>query len=290
MKYAVFILILIISTGCNFDYINLFTQYGQSCLIHSKIINMNELNLNLEPSEEAMDLTSDIRIANKPKILNDQYKPKYIEKSLKKRNIEIYILGNGPDKIAILGSMHGDEPQGDYMVHKLLEYIKNHEELLHDKQILLIPAINPDGLVKNTRGNANGVDLNRNFPTTNWTAKIDADHYPGPKPASEPETRMLIKYITEFSPELIINIHSPLKVINYDANCLETAKLMAKYNKYRISDDIGYPTPGSFGTYFGKERNIQVITLETGPENGRKAWKVNKEAIIEVIKAFPLSY
>jgi len=212
---------------------------------------------------------------------------KYIEKSLEKRDIEIRILGTGKNKLAIIGSMHGDEPQGKYIIKRLIEDIKVNSKLIENRQILFIPVANPDGLLKNTRGNANGVDLNRNFPAKNWQKKSRTEeprYYPGDKPESEPETRILIKYISDFHPKLIINIHSPYKVINYDANCLKAAELMAKYNKYKITADIGYPTPGSFGTYFGTERNMPVITLETGPEIGETAWMENKEALITVIQ------
>lgn len=216
----------------------------------------------------------------------------YTEKSVAQKDIKIYVLGDDAckDKIAILGSIHGDEPHGKYIIENLISYIKDNPNIIHNKQILFIPAINPDGLAKNTRGNANKVDLNRNFPAKNWTSEDShkkTRYYPGDKPASEPETQMLIKYIGNFNPELIINIHSPLKVINYDGiNSEKAAKLMAKYNGYKTASDIGYSTPGSFGTYFGKEKNISVITLETDSNAVEDAWKENKESLLAVIKDF----
>ncbi|MBC8062977.1 MAG: DUF2817 domain-containing protein [Clostridiaceae bacterium] len=214
----------------------------------------------------------------------------YTEKSFEHREIKIYVLGKDSckNKMAILGSMHGDEPQGKYIIEQLMEYVKRNPEAIENKQILFIPNVNPDGLFRNKRGNANNVDLNRNFPTKNW-GSIEEDkntaYFPGSAASSEPETRMIIKYIGDFNPELIINIHAPLKLINYDGfNSERIARLMAKYNKYKTAGDIGYPTPGSFGTYFGKERNIPVITLETGNDKGEKAWQENKESILSAIQ------
>lgn len=213
----------------------------------------------------------------------------YIEKSFEEREIKIYVLGkaSSENRIVILGSMHGDEPQGKYIIEKLLDYIKENPKIIENKQILLIPCANPDGLAINKRGNANGVDLNRNFPTKNWGAEAqdkNSRYYHGITAASEPETNILIGYIEKFNPQLIINIHSPLKVINYDGkNSEKIANFMAKYNNYKTIADIGYSTPGSFGTYFGKERNIPVITLETGYEELEKAWKENEKGIISVI-------
>jgi protein MpaA len=221
---------------------------------------------------------------------DDLYHEKvYIEKSFEEREIKIYTFGKDSyeNKIAILGSMHGDEPQGKYIIEQLLEYIKENPQIIQNNQILLIPCSNPDGLIKNKRGNANNVDLNRNFPTENWGVEFqdkNSRYYPGVSANSEPETNILIKYIEEFNPKIIINIHSPLKVINYDGfNSEDIANYMAKYNNYKTSADIGYSTPGSFGTYFGKERNIPVITLETGADELEKAWSENKESLIEVI-------
>lgn len=299
------IILLLLTVSCASEDKKLFdmalefqnqTKYKQAIEIYQKIIDeyaegkyVVNANVKLNQcknklSEKENNIINVVVQSNNPSLYIEK-----IEKSYEKRDIKIYIFSNGQKRLAILGSMHGDEPQGKYIIEQLIGYIKNTSEILNlnDKQILLIPAINPDGLFRKTRANANKVDLNRNFPTKDWK-KIpfnqDPAHYPGDKPASEVETRMLIKEITEFKPKIIINIHSPYKVINYDSNALKVAKLMAKYNEYKISDDIGYPTPGSFGTYFGKERNIQVITLETGPDSGKKAWHENKEALIEVIK------
>jgi len=65
-----------------------------------------------------------------------------------------------------------------------------------------------------------------------------------------------------YQPAKIISIHTLLRAINYDGQAAELAKLMSKYNDYPVSKDIGYPTPGSFGTYAGIERNIPTTTLE----------------------------
>ena len=72
----------------------------------------------------------------------------------------------------------------------------------------------------------------------------------------------MINIIEEFQPKLILTLHAPYKVVNYDGNALVYAKEISKLTGYPVSSDIGYPTPGSFGTYAGIEKNIPVITLE----------------------------
>ena len=76
---------------------------------------------------------------------------------------------------------------------------------------------NPDGLLRGTRGNGAGVELNRNFPTRDWRAEpvahratLDAPREgllsPGPEPGSEPETRSLIALIEGLGPATVVYV------------------------------------------------------------------------------------
>ena len=137
----------------------------------------------------------------------------------------------------------------------------------------------------NTRGNLSGVDINRNFPTENWQKSTEMDEFfSGNIPASEPETNIIINLLEQYSPSLIIALHQPYKVINFDGPAENLAELMSQYNKYKVVANIGYPTPGSLGNYAGIERNIPTITLEL-PENepDNLVWETNKPALIAVI-------
>lgn len=61
-------------------------------------------------------------------------------------------------------------------------------------------------------------------------------------------------------------MHAPYKVVNYDGPAEKFAKSISKIIGYPVEASIGYPTPGSFGTYCGVERNIPTITLELDEE------------------------
>lgn len=163
------------------------------------------------------------------------------------------------NKVLVIGCMHGDEPQGEYLIN---EYLKDNS----NTKISFIPCLNPDGVKAQTRVNSNGVDLNRNFPTKNWELTEKNNFYGGNEPASEIETQFLISAIEEFKPELIITLHAPYKVVNYDGNALNIANKISEIIKYPVEASIGYPTPGSFGTWAGIERNIPTITLELDEE------------------------
>ena len=166
----------------------------------------------------------------------------------------------------IIGVFHGDEPQGKFLID---EYLKKCNNSTHK---LFIPCLNPDGMQLKTRRNANGVDLNRNFPTKNWGEDTSMagdnpnDYYGGNSPASETETKFLIDNIEEYKPSVILSLHAPYKVVNFDGPAREIAEKISKIINYPTQESIGYPTPGSFGTWAGVERNIPIITLELDEE------------------------
>ena len=164
-------------------------------------------------------------------------------------------LGNINSSIIVIGCFHGDEPQGKYLIEK---YIEQNPET----KILFIPCLNKYGFEHNVRTNSNGVDLNRNFPTKNWVLSKKDSFYGGSKPASEEETQFIIDIIEKNKPKLILTLHAPYKVVNYDGPAKEISEKISERIKYPVEESIGYPTPGSFGTWAGVERGIPTITLE----------------------------
>ena len=83
---------------------------------------------------------------------------------------------------------------------------------------------------------------------------------------AEIETKFVIQIMEEYSPDLILTLHTPYKVVNYDGPAQDIAHKISEIIGYPVQSDIGYPTPGSFGTYAGIERNIPIITLELDEE------------------------
>lgn len=194
-----------------------------------------------------------------------------VKKTYSKNNNEIISVEKSPknwDKtVLVIGVVHGDEPQGKFLIENYLNTphpspLPQGERGEIKNRLLFIPCLNPDGLKNNTRQNANLVDINRNFPTKNWELTEKNEYYGGNLPASEIETKFVIEVIEEFSPDVIITIHAPYAVVNYDGPAEEIAKKISKMINYPVQKEIGYPTPGSFGTYAGVERKIPTITLE----------------------------
>lgn len=205
-----------------------------------------------------------------------------------KNGNEILLLKREPESknyaktILVIGVFHGDEKDGEYLINRYL-YKKNETK----NRLLFIPCLNPDGKEAGTRTNANGVDLNRNFPTKNWKLSDKNEYFGGTAPASEVETQFLIYIIEKYVPDLIITLHEPYCVVNYDGPAKEEAQKISEITGYKIEESIGYPTPGSFGTYCGIERKIPTITLEL-PENSEKEnlWNTNKEIFTYIAESY----
>ena len=121
---------------------------------------------------------------------------------------------------------------------------------------------NPDYIT----ANENGVDLNRNFPTQNWEKTEKNEFFGGEEPASEIETRFVMETVEKYKPRLILTLHAPYKIVNYDGDALVAANAISKIIGYPVEESIGYPTPGSFGTWAGVEKGIPTITLELDEE------------------------
>jgi protein MpaA len=211
-------------------------------------------------------------------------------------------FGNSRDCVLFLGGVHGDELATVYVLFKFAHYIQDHPALFKDKCIVIAPLVNPDGFFSNPpqRVNANGVDINRNFPTRDWHAEAlrrpeknnhkNKRYYPGIKPGSEQETQLQIALIKRFKPQKILSVHSPLGFYDFDGPSSDLGSFEHWLGK--ISQETRYPLkkygyfPGSLGNYAGHERNIFTLTLELAssePNKGRGFFQQFQMAILQFI-------
>lgn len=191
--------------------------------------------------------------------------------SVEKRPIDLYSVGFGTETILIFAGIHGNEQAGIPLVFKLMERLRRRDDLLEGHRILIIPNANPDGVIRNTRANANGIDLNRNFPVSNRENNAVFGYYG----LSEPESNILYDLINSIRPSRIVSIHQPLKCIDYDGPAEDLASFMALYCPLPVTK-LGV-RPGSFGSFAGEKLGIPVITLELerADDNltGEQLWK-----------------
>ena len=176
---------------------------------------------------------------------------------------------NAKLRVLVIGAIHGDEPTSATLA---LQWLKLAQQAPSDTPQSVywrfIPALNPDGLFNKPahRSNARGVDLNRNFATPNWErdarlyweqrTRKDPRRYPGPKPLSEPESRFLAAQMESFKPDLIVSIHAPYGVLDFDGPSVPPSRLGRLY-----LDQVGI-FPGSLGNFGGVHKGIPVVTIE----------------------------
>jgi murein peptide amidase A len=172
----------------------------------------------------------------------------------------------GDCELLIFAGIHGEEPETTYALSRALRQLTEPSE-----HCAVVLAANPDGLIRGTRGNARGVDLNRNFPSRDWQPNAvthrstmedpsDVLLSPGESAASEPETQALMALIKELAPKAVVALHAPLACID-DANASALGHRLAQRTGMPLVRDVGYPTPGSFGSW-GADQGIPVVTYE----------------------------
>ena len=169
-------------------------------------------------------------------------------------------------RVLIIGGIHGDELTSVSAVFRWLDWMSDPEAAGFRWRV--IPLANPDGLFArpSTRANAHGVDLNRNFETPDWErdahrywidrTRRDPRRYPGRAAGMEIETRWLQRQIAQFRPDLIVSVHAPYNLLDYDGPVPRPLRFG------RLSLNRLGVYPGSLGNYGGVYKQIPVVTLE----------------------------
>lgn len=169
-------------------------------------------------------------------------------------------------RVLVIGGIHGDEFSSVSVIIKWMKILDQHHSGLFYWRF--VPTANPDGLLnhKSQRQNQNGVDLNRNFPTADWEEHAlvhweqntyrNPRRHPGASQASEPETQWLVKQIEEFRPDVIISLHAPYHLVDYDGPPSAPDMLGELYLR-----KLGV-YPGSLGNYAGIDLQMPIVTVE----------------------------
>jgi hypothetical protein len=188
------------------------------------------------------------------------------------RGVPLY-LRDLPDagarlRVLVTGAIHGDELSAASVALHWIGLAQHGPALPQPVHWRFVPMLNPDGLLARPprRTNANGVDLNRNFPTPRWErdartyweqrTRKDPRRWPGRKPLSEPESRFLHEQMEQFRPQLIVAIHAPYGVLDFDGPSVPPSRLGRLY-----LDQVGI-FPGSLGNYGGVHKGVPVVTIE----------------------------
>jgi murein peptide amidase A len=205
-------------------------------------------------------------------------------RSVEKRAITAVQVGDpaGTRAVLVVGVIHGDERAGLRIVRALKREASGDPGALTGTQLWAVATVNPDGLRAHTRKNSHGVDLNRNFPYR-WRGDVphSSGYYPGPSPASEPETRAVMAFIRRIQPDLSIWYHQPWGAVlacrGRPQVAAQYAKLMGMATSCRGKGLRG--TAISWETQVFPQSSAFVVELGAGKISGRSTARHARAAI-----------
>jgi protein MpaA len=136
--------------------------------------------------------------------------------------------------VLVVGCIHGNEPAGTAVTSMLTSL-----RVPAGVELWVIPYLNPDGAAAGTRGNAHGVDLNRNFPW-HWQ-HLTGVYYSGPKPLSEPESKIAYRLILRLKPVVAIWFHQHLDLVDESGGNIAVERRFASLVHLRLMRLAHYP-------------------------------------------------
>lgn len=181
--------------------------------------------------------------------------------TVKGRRIKAYRLGDptSPVKAVFIGAIHGNEAAPSKLLMSLVDGAP-----ITGADIWVVPYLNLDGFKRHTRKNAHHVDLNRNFPV-HWIRQTGT-YNSGPRPASEPETRAIMRFLKAIRPAYVVGFHQPLDGV--DNSYAKTRPFAAL-----LSTNLGLPLKvfrcnhrchGTMTQWFNKKLPGMALTVEYG--------------------------
>ena len=188
-----------------------------------------------------------------------------IGRSVRGRAITAWHLGQpGKPKVVLLSVMHGNERAP----RQILTSLRDGRQI-NGINLWVVPTYNPDGAARNTRRNAHGVDLNRNFPYR-WR-DLDGNYESGPKPASEPETRAMMRFLSDVRPKWILSFHQPLHGVDLDTKNKRFARKVARILKLpKKTFTCGGVCHGTLTMWFNHRFRGTALTVEYGEHPPRR--------------------
>ncbi|HSE72633.1 MAG TPA: M14 family zinc carboxypeptidase [Nocardioidaceae bacterium] len=181
--------------------------------------------------------------------------------SVRDRPIRAYRVGEPGAKVraVAIAAMHGDEAAP----RRILTALRTGSPV-RGVDLWLVPSANPDGLAARTRKNARGVDLNRNFPRS-WVP-LDGVVESGRGPASEPETRALMRFLERVDPRFVVSFHQPLYGVDtYNPKHPWFAHRLARELRLPKKDfSCGGQCHGTLTQWFNHRFDGVAVTVEYG--------------------------
>lgn len=202
--------------------------------------------------------------------------------SVQGRPINAYYFGSGATTILYTGAIHGNEQSSRYVTRQWIDELESKaRDIPADRQIVVIPVVNPDGIARSGRNNANGVNLNRNFPTFNWTSDTPVSGGTveagagGPAPLSEPESKVLANFTMNLQPRFVVTYHSKGSLVNSNDVSISVGlgrqyAQLARYgyiSNAATNETFGFTMTGTYEDWL-MERGVPAILIELNTDTG----------------------
>lgn len=190
------------------------------------------------------------------------------------RSITSYSFGEG-QVLLYIGATHGNEQGSSKLLYEWVDHLeRNPSAIPAGRKVVIIPRINPDGYASNERTNANGKDLNRNFPANDWKASVkmpSGEVLPeggGSAPLSEPESAALAAYVQAVRPVFTFTFHSQGGlVIGNQAGSSVTVADWYSDTVYYADETFSpvvfdYDTTGAFEQWMADKLGLPALLVE----------------------------
>jgi len=194
----------------------------------------------------------------------------------------------------VFAAIHGEEAVTLQAAHHLLRVVT-----AADACAVVVPVVNPDGVLEGTRQNARGVDLNRNFAGAGWRDAPSPTFWPtsvtrtserrtllsspGTAPGSEPEVQALCRLVERLEPELVIDLHTPLEcLIARSERGLSFAQHLAEPTGLNIVTELEGPTPGDSAEWC-ESVGAAAVTYEFELAPMPQLWLRHADALVRCV-------
>ena len=191
------------------------------------------------------------------------------------RSILAYTFGSGSQTILYTGSIHGNELSAKYLMNAWVDELEaNARSIPSDKTIVVVPTLNPDGVAADRRNNSDNVDLNRNFPTSDWQTDIFSPaNQPEPggggaTPLSEPESQAIAAFTIQLRPRLTMSFHSSAgySIGNQAGDSAALAAIYTQLSGYADMTGNGnafsYPITGTYDDWMREAYGLTSVLVE----------------------------
>lgn len=205
--------------------------------------------------------------------------------SVQGRSITAYRFGSGASTVLYVGGTHGDEKSSVYLLNTWIDQLEaNPGAIPAGRTIVVIPNLNPDGFAATRRTNAHNVDLNRNFPASNWKQGVtmpDGSFNPnggGSAPLSEPESAALASYVQSLNLRAVLTYHATAGLVIPNGAGDSTALAKTYDSKSNVYYSTGggavfqYDVTGAFEDWLYESLGIPALVIELWTNTANEYW------------------